>query len=94
MVTHPFHPLRGGQRELVACRHNWGEDRVLIRDRSGAERWLPAAWTDLVPPDPYVALSAGRSMFRVADLLSLAALVRGMAAANPPVAAGAGRSEV
>jgi hypothetical protein len=36
---------------------------------------LPAGWTDVDPPDPYVAIAAGRSVFRVADLVELAALI-------------------
>jgi len=36
---------------------------------------LPASWTDLVPPDPFVAVAAGRSLFRADDLLELAQLV-------------------
>jgi hypothetical protein len=39
-------------------------------------RSLPADWTDLVAPDPFVVVSAGRSPFRPADLLQLAALLR------------------
>src|SRR5438128_9152690 len=34
-------------------------------------RALPAAWTSLAPSDPSVVLAAGRSAFRVADLLQL-----------------------
>jgi hypothetical protein len=36
---------------------------------------LPAGWTDVEGPDPFVALSAGRSLFRPADLLALADLL-------------------
>ncbi|MFW8588899.1 DUF5372 family protein [Rhizobium beringeri] len=32
-------------------------------------------WTDLVSPDPEVAMSNGRSLLRVADLMELTALV-------------------
>jgi hypothetical protein len=67
---------------------------VLIRERSGTERWLPATWTDIVPPDPYVAVSAGRSMFRVVDLVALVELVRGLASAEAPTTAGAGGPDV
>jgi Family of unknown function (DUF5372) len=28
-VTHPFHPLAGRDFEFIACRQNWGEDRVI-----------------------------------------------------------------
>jgi hypothetical protein len=36
---------------------------------------LPATWTDVVGPDPFVVVSAGRSHFRPADLLQLAVLL-------------------
>lgn len=38
-------------------------------------RTLPAAWTSMVPLDPSVVLAAGRSAFRVADLLTLVHLI-------------------
>jgi hypothetical protein len=37
---------------------------------------LPAAWTDVEGPDPFLVIAAGRAHFRVADLLALAALLR------------------
>ena len=46
-------------------------------------RSLPADWTDLVAPDPFVAVSAGRSPFRPADLLQLAALLHELDARCP-----------
>ena len=38
-------------------------------------RSLPAGWTDVEGPDPFVALAGGRAFFRVADLQALAAVV-------------------
>jgi Family of unknown function (DUF5372) len=43
---------------------------------------LPSAWTDVDPPEPFVMVSAGRSAFRVEDLLALAALIDGLQAAG------------
>lgn len=74
-VTHPFHPLRGQQFPLVTIRHNWGDDRVYYRDQDGQLAGIPASWTDVVAPDPVEVLSAGRSPFRLADLLELVRLV-------------------
>jgi hypothetical protein len=74
-VTHPFHPLYGKTFALVTCRHNWSEDHVYYRDAGGTLRPVPLAWTSLAPPDPFVRLSAGRSAFRVADLLELSRLL-------------------
>jgi hypothetical protein len=32
---------------------------------------MPAGWTDVEGPDPYLVVAAGRSAFRVDDLLTL-----------------------
>jgi hypothetical protein len=74
-VTHPFHPLCGRQFEFVARRRNWGEDRVCYYDERGELCSLPTNWTDAADADPFVAIAAGRSPLRVADLLALADLV-------------------
>src|SRR3989304_4004889 len=74
-VTHPFHPLFGQELEVVVHRHNWGEDRVYYRDRRGHLTSLPAGWASVVPEDAFVTVAAGRSRFRVEDLVALAALV-------------------
>jgi len=76
-VTHPFHPLFGREYELIDYRHFWGEDRVVYVDESGRARSFPAHWTSAAAEDPAVAVSAGRSHFRIADLVELEKLVRG-----------------
>jgi hypothetical protein len=48
---------------------------VYFYDAAGQLIALPAAWTDLFLPDPFVVISAGRSAFRVAELLELTQLV-------------------
>jgi len=75
-VTHPFHPLTGREFELVGYAHTWGEHRVFFRE-PGEERVrsMPAGWTDVEGPDPFLVLAAGRSAFRVDDLLALARLL-------------------
>ena len=75
---HPFHPHCGESYELLSHRRSWGEDRVTFRDREGRLRLLPATWTSVVGPDPFVVVSAGRAVFRVEDLLSLVELVRAL----------------
>ncbi|NCQ34187.1 hypothetical protein GW813_03715 [bacterium] len=74
-MTHPFHPLFGQELDFIVHRHNWGEDRVYYRDRDGHLASLPACWTSVVPEDPFVTLAAGRSPFRVDDLIELASVV-------------------
>jgi hypothetical protein len=77
-VTHPFHPLCGREFALVTIRHNWGEYRVYYDDDEGRLRSLLASWTSVCPGDPFVVLAAGRSPFRVEDLLELCRLIEGM----------------
>jgi hypothetical protein len=74
-VTHRFHPLFGRDFEFVVHRHNWAEDRVFCRAEDGGLFSLPAAWTDVVGEDPFVAVAAGRCPFSVGGLLELADLV-------------------
>jgi hypothetical protein len=76
-VTHPFHPWHGREFVFVAVRQTWSQDRVFFLDRQGVQYSLPVGWTDAAGPDVFVAVSAGRCPFRVADLLALASLVEG-----------------
>ena len=59
----------------MTVRNNWGEDRVYYQDEQGQLACVPASWTDVIPPDPVVAISAGRLPFRLEDLLELARLL-------------------
>jgi hypothetical protein len=74
-VTHPFHPLAGGEFEFVKRRRNWQADRVYLFDGEGELVAVPAEWTDAVPVDPFVVVSAGRSPFHIDGLLELAEMV-------------------
>lgn len=78
-MTHPFHPLAGQEFEFVKRRRNWRADRVYVYDAADDLVSLPAEWTDVVAPDPFVVVSAGRSPFRVADLVELSELVAELA---------------
>jgi hypothetical protein len=77
-VTHPFHPWRGREFCFVMVRRTWGEDRVFFLDDDGVQRSLPRGWTDAADVDPAVAVGAGRSPFRVVDLLELVDLIAGL----------------
>lgn len=74
-IIHPFHPLANREFELVVYRHNWGEDRVYFHDQDGKLTSIPASWTDFVDRDPFVSIAAGRSLFRLEDLLKLTELI-------------------
>ena len=39
-------------------------------------RYLPARWTSLADPDPFVIAAAGSAYFRLEDLIRLAELMR------------------
>ena len=79
-VVHPHHPLSGQYLDVISrCKHH-GEDRVSYRDARGQERSMPVAWTSLVTADPFVVVAAGRSLFRIDDLLALVALLRDLKA--------------
>ena len=81
-MTHPFHPLFGRSFEFVKRCKTWQSDRVFFFDDAGELANLPAGWTDVVPADPFVVISAGRSPFRTADLLVLAELVAQLGAGS------------
>lgn len=74
-MTHPFHPLAGQEFEFVKRRKNWQLDRVYYFDAVGELATLPAEWTDVVAPDPFVVIASGRAPFRTEDLLALTELV-------------------
>ena len=77
-MTHLFHPWRGREFLLIGVRRNWSEDRVFFLDDGGVQRSLPVGWTDAAEPDLFVEFAAGRSPFRLQDLLALAALIDGL----------------
>jgi len=81
-ITHPFHPWFQEEFELLACRQNWGEDRVWFQDRSGHLHSVPANWTDAAALDAFVMVAAGRSLFRVTDLLELVSVHLGKSSLN------------
>jgi hypothetical protein len=64
--------------EVVSYRQNWGEDRVWFHDKNGRLQSVPANWTDAAEVDPFVVVAAGRSLFRITDLLELAQLIQGV----------------
>jgi hypothetical protein len=74
-VTHPFHPLYGREFMLVERRKAWGEDRVYFHDDMGNLKRMAAGWTSAAPPNAFETVSAGRSHFRIEDLLQLTMLI-------------------
>jgi hypothetical protein len=60
---------------LVTRKLNWGEDRVFYYDLDGKLKSLMANVTDVAVVDDFDRISAGRSAFRVDDLLELRRLI-------------------
>ena len=62
----------GREFSLVTFRSGLGAHRVYFHDDEGRQRFLPAEWTNLLPPEPFLEFSKGRAFFDVAGLLELA----------------------
>ena len=77
-MTHPFHPLHGREFELVETMAVMGVEWVHYTGDDGTLRTIRQAWTSVAAEDPFVRAAAGRSAFRVSDLLALAALLDGL----------------
>ena len=77
IVTHPFHPLTGQEVVVIEVQDHCGE-LAYYRNPKGEQVTIPLSWTTLGSEDPFVVVSHGRSDFRVADLLKLAELLRGL----------------
>jgi hypothetical protein len=74
-ITHPFHPLFGQEIDCVERRIHWGDDLIFYRDRLGYVTALPTRWTSVETEDPFLVVSAGRSHFRVTDLIDLVSMI-------------------
>ncbi|KRB83515.1 hypothetical protein ASE07_23700 [Noviherbaspirillum sp. Root189] len=74
-ITHPFHPHRGQRFVLSTCKQYWGEDRVMYQDANERLTSMLVSWTDVQEPDLFMQASAGRSWFRIDDLLLLRVLI-------------------
>jgi hypothetical protein len=70
-ITHPFHPLCGSEHELVRRQIGWGEDRVFYYDTDGTLKSFMTNVTDVMTRDAFDHISAGRSAFRIDDLMEL-----------------------
>jgi hypothetical protein len=75
-VTHPFHPLFGQELTVLCRRRIDGEDFLFFQNVENHSNGISIHWTSLIPPDPYVVVSAGRSLFRPKELLELAQLLK------------------
>ena len=60
---------------MVDHRHNWGEDRVYFLDAKGQVHSILGCYTNVAGTDPFVEIAAGRSLFRIEDLIALTRLL-------------------
>jgi hypothetical protein len=56
---------------LVTFRSGLGAHRVYFYNDEGRLTFLPAEWTDVFPPDPFLEFSQGRAFFAIEGLLEL-----------------------
>jgi hypothetical protein len=59
----------------VGERYNRYGKRVLLQVDDSTVCSVPPQWTDLVAPEPQVAMSEGHALLRLADFMDLARLV-------------------
>ena len=59
---------------------------MYYRDPTGRMRFLPARWTSVAVPDPFVLIAADRAHFRLEDLIRLHDRVKEFTAMNVPCA--------
>jgi hypothetical protein len=70
--------LCGREFEVVDFRQSWGNNWVYFYDDKGELRAIRTRWTDWEEEDPFVAIAAGRALFRIDDLLRLVVLLEGL----------------
>jgi uncharacterized protein DUF5372 len=62
----------------VTRRHSWGEDRVFYYEAGGKLKSLMSNVTDVMARDAFDRISAGRSAFRIDDLLEVRHLLENL----------------
>ena len=82
-IIHPFHPYRNIEFEIDHIKRIAYESRVFFFNTKGRKSSVPLNWTDIGPKDPFVVVSAGRSLYRVEDLLGLVRLIEEISGAKP-----------
>jgi hypothetical protein len=60
---------------LIDYRQTWGDHQVYFHDNNQRLRAIPRDWTSMAAADPFVSMAAGRSCFRIVDLLELAKMI-------------------
>lgn len=74
-ITHPFHPDRSCQLQLLHTRVDGGVRWLWYADREGRSRQVRQSSTNRAEPDAFRRQAAGRCAFALRDLVRLAELV-------------------
>jgi len=74
-ITHPFHPARGQTFKYIDQRYTWGDTRVYYVNHQGHQKSVSIGFTDVLPPDPFVSIAAGRCLLSTQSLIDLLVLV-------------------
>jgi len=83
-ITHPFHPLSGRQLACVGERFNRYGKRLLLKVDESTVCSVPPQWTDVVAPDPEIAIGNASALLRVTDFIELARLVARLVSTSGP----------
>ena len=49
---------------------------MYFEDDDGHLQSIPAKWTDVIAPDPFLVIAAGRALLRPEDLVEIVRLIR------------------
>jgi len=75
-ITHPFHPFRDREFDLVEHQEIANQSILYFRDQAGYLAQVPAAWTDFVEADTFCEVANGRSPLHAKSLGLLAELLQ------------------
>ncbi len=82
-ITHPFHPRRDREFDLIEEQGGSTESALLFQDEAGCLRRIPAGWTDLARGDAFCEVAAGRSVLHADCLWTLAQLLQQLRKESP-----------
>jgi hypothetical protein len=75
-ITHPFHPRYSEKFSLLSYGRPRGNiETVVLIDANNTTVSVPLSWTDAGEVDAFTAIAAGRSWFRIVDLVRLVPII-------------------
>ena len=81
-ISHPFHPLRGRQFEVLKKRRVAGVDTLILRELERGTFSVPREWTGWADPSAYDPLTLPPHHLAADCLFELAALVDALSASR------------